>query len=422
MKLIAPKGTQDVLPNEVYKWHYVESMIKEVCREFGYKELRTPTFEHTELFKRGVGESTDVVQKEMYTFLDKKQRSITLKPEGTASVVRAYVERKLNAGPQPTKVYYITPCFRYERPQAGRMREFHQFGVEAFGAKDATIDAEVISIANRLFEKFGLENIELNINSIGCPTCRAIYHEKLKAFLDTKIDKLCSTCNDRYTTNPMRILDCKVPACQDELVDAPLMLDYLCDDCLEHFEQVKKYLDNIEVSYVVNPRIVRGLDYYTKTAFEFISKDIGSQGTVCGGGRYDKLVHEIGGSETPGIGFGMGIERLLLTLENSGIQIPNEESTDIFVVTLGEAARMKGFEIVYKLRKLGYSAELDHLARSAKAQFKYSNKIGSKVNITLGDQELEKNIAMVKDMNASDQSEVNLNEIYEKVKEILGGK
>lgn len=422
MKLIAPKGTQDVLPNEVYKWHYVESMIKEVCREFGYKELRTPTFEHTELFKRGVGESTDVVQKEMYTFLDKKQRSITLKPEGTASVVRAYVERKLNAGPQPTKVYYITPCFRYERPQAGRMREFHQFGVEAFGAKDATIDAEVISIANRLFEKFGLKNIELNINSIGCPTCRAIYHEKLKAFLDTKIDKLCSTCNDRYTTNPMRILDCKVPACQDELVDAPLMLDYLCDDCLEHFEQVKKYLDNIEVSYVVNPRIVRGLDYYTKTAFEFISKDIGSQGTVCGGGRYDKLVHEIGGSETPGIGFGMGIERLLLTLENSGIQIPNEESTDIFVVTLGEAARMKGFEIVYKLRKLGYSAELDHLARSAKAQFKYSNKIGSKVNITLGDQELEKNIAMVKDMNASDQSEVNLNEIYEKVKEILGGK
>ncbi|MCT4661299.1 MAG: histidine--tRNA ligase [Tissierellales bacterium] len=422
MKLIAPKGTQDVLPNDAYKWHYLEELIREVCREFGYKELRTPTFEHTELFKRGVGETTDVVQKEMYTFEDKKGRSITLKPEGTAPVVRAYVERKLSAGPQPTKVYYLTPCFRYERPQAGRMREFHQFGVEAFGAQDPTIDAEVISIAHRLFEKLGLENIELNINSIGCPKCRAIYHEKLKEFLKSKLENLCGTCKERFETNPMRIIDCKVESCQAELTDVPLMLDYLCEDCEEHFGQVKMYLESIGIPFVVNPKIVRGLDYYTKTAFEFISKDIGSQGTVCGGGRYDKLVKEIGGPEVPGIGFGMGMERLLLTLDNLDIEIPNEETVDVFVVTLGENARKKGFEIVYKLRKMGYAAELDHLARSAKAQFKYSNKMGSKVNLTLGDQELESGVVMLKDMQKSEQSEVEINNIYEAVEAILGGK
>lgn len=422
MKLIAPKGTQDVLPNDAYKWHYLEELIREVCREFGYKELRTPTFEHTELFKRGVGETTDVVQKEMYTFEDKKGRSITLKPEGTAPVVRAYVERKLSAGPQPTKVYYLTPCFRYERPQAGRMREFHQFGVEAFGAQDPTIDAEVISIAHRLFEKLGLENIELNINSIGCPKCRAIYHEKLKEFLKSKLENLCGTCKERFETNPMRIIDCKVESCQAELIDVPLMLDYLCEDCEEHFGQVKMYLESIGIPFVVNPKIVRGLDYYTKTAFEFISKDIGSQGTVCGGGRYDKLVKEIGGPEVPGIGFGMGMERLLLTLDNLDIEIPNEETVDVFVVTLGESARKKGFEIVYKLRKMGYAAELDHLARSAKAQFKYSNKMGSKVNLTLGDQELESGVVMLKNMQKSEQSEVEINNIYEAVEAILGGK
>lgn len=421
MNIKAPKGTQDIMPEEVYKWHFVESKLREICDKFGYKELRTPTFEHTELFKRGVGETTDVVQKEMYTFEDKKGRSITLKPEGTAPVVRSFVEASMASNPQPIKLYYLTPCFRYEKPQAGRLREFHQFGIEAFGSTAPSIDAEVMMLADRVFTEFGIKDVILNINSIGCPTCRAEYQKKLKEFLNDKKSDLCTTCQERFDKNPMRILDCKVESCQEKIVGAPLMLDYICDECREHFEEVKTYLELAEIKYEVNPKIVRGLDYYNKTAFEFISNNIGAQGTVCGGGRYDGLVKQIGGPEVSGIGFGMGIERLILVIENSGITIPRPNDCEVFIVALGENAKKEAFKFVQKLRNKNISADLDHLNRSAKAQFKYSNKIGSKINITIGDNELERNIAMVKQMETGVQEEVSLETLVEYIENITRG-
>lgn len=413
----APRGTKDIVPSESYKWEYLETMFKEICKNFGYSEIRTPIFEHTELFERGVGETTDVVQKEMYTFLDKGERSITLKPEGTSSVVRAFVENKIYTESQPTKVYYATPCFRYERPEAGRLRQFHQFGVEAFGSDEASLDVEVMNLVSTFFKKLGLKNIELHINSIGCPTCRQAYNEKLREYLSSKVDSLCGTCKSRYDKNPMRILDCKVESCGEKTKDAPLMIDNLCEGCEEHFTKVKDYLELAEVEYVVDPKIVRGLDYYTKTAFEFISKDIGSQGTVSGGGRYDGLVSELGGPSTPSVGFGMGIERLLLTLESNGIEIPKQDSIDLFIVSMGDEAHRLAFKLLSKLRLNGISADKDYLNRGIKPQFKYANKLNAKYTVVIGDSEIEKNIVSLKDMESGEQKEISIDDLIDE----LGG-
>ncbi len=414
----APRGTKDILSSESYKWQYLETMFKETCKNFGYSEIRTPIFEHTELFERGVGETTDVVQKEMYTFLDKGERSITLKPEGTSSVVRAFVENKVYTESQPTKVYYQTPCFRYERPEAGRLRQFHQFGVEAFGSEEASLDVEVMSLVSTFFKKLGLKSIELHINSIGCPKCRQEYNDKLREYLSVKVESLCGTCKSRYDKNPMRILDCKNESCGEKTHDAPLMIDNLCEECEEHFGKVKDYLELADVDYVVDPKIVRGLDYYTKTAFEFISNDIGSQGTVSGGGRYDGLVSELGGPKTPSVGFGMGIERLLLTLESNGIEIPKQNDIDLFIVSMGEQAHKLAFKLLSKLRLNGISADKDYLNRGIKPQFKYANKLNAKYTVVIGDSEIEKNIVSLKDMESGEQKEISIDDLIDE----LGGK
>ncbi|CAH2212633.1 histidine--tRNA ligase [Tepidibacter aestuarii] len=419
MPIKAPRGTKDILPKDSYKWTYVENLFREVCSLFGYNEIRTPVFESTDLFKRGVGETTDIVQKEMYSFQDNGGRDITLKPEGTAGAVRAFIENKLYADAQPSKLFYITPCFRYERPQAGRMRQFHQFGIEAFGSESASIDAEVMALAIEFFKRVGLEKLELRINSVGCPKCRNEYNTKLRAYLKEKIDTLCNTCQTRYEKNPLRILDCKNEDCQNEIKDAPLMIDNICDDCKDHFEKVKVYLDSMGINYVVDPKIVRGLDYYTKTAFEIISQDIGAQSTVCGGGRYDGLVEQLEGPKTPGIGFGMGIERLLLTLENNNIEIPKEEGIDIFVVTIGEKAEVESFKIIKSLRANNISCDKDHVGKSVKAQFKYSDKINAKYTIVLGDDEIEKDLATLKNMQTSEQTEIKLSEITDVLKNMI---
>lgn len=409
----SPRGTKDILPSEVYKWQYIENIIREICDHFGYREIRTPEFEHTTLFERGVGDTTDIVQKEMYSFQDKGGRDITLKPEGTASVVRAFIENKLYADAQPTKLYYMTPAFRYERPQAGRLRIHHQFGVEVFGSKHPSIDAEVISIAMAVYEKLDIKNLELHINSVGCSTCREEYNKRLKEFLSTKLSSLCHTCNERYEKNPMRILDCKVESCQKELEDIPLMIDYLCEECSVHFKKVQDYLQQLNMNFIIDPKIVRGLDYYTKTAFEIITNEIGAKGTVCGGGRYDGLIQEIGGPPTPGIGFGMGLERLLLSLENQNIRIPTPKGLDVFMATLGGEADKKALEIIYKLRKIGIRAEKDYMERSLKAQLKYANKINANYVVIVGKEEILKDSAILKNMKTSEQKEINLSTINE---------
>jgi len=404
----APRGTRDVLPGEVHKWLYVEDMFRKVCKSFGYGEIRTPLFEHTELFQRGVGETTDIVQKEMYTFEDRGGRSITLKPEGTAPVVRVFIDHKLYAEAQPTKVYYITPCFRYERPQSGRLRAFHQFGIEVFGTEETSVDAEVIAVAMVFFEKLGLKGLELRINSVGCPQCRREYNGILRKYLGERLPDLCETCNTRYHTNPLRIIDCKEEKCQKALGDVPLMLDHLCEECRQHFDGLKENLDVLDINYIVDPKIVRGLDYYTKTAFEIISKDIGAQGTVCGGGRYDGLIKECGGPDTPGIGFGLGIERLVLTLESQGIEIDKPGNMDLYVANVGEDGARKALETVYKLRVSGISAECDHMNRSLRAQMKYADKLQARYTLVLGDEEIQKGIGFLKDMQTGEKHEVRL--------------
>ena len=414
-----PRGTKDMLPSEAYKWHYVEGVVKEVAKRFGFEEIRTPIFEHTELFERGVGDTTDVVEKEMYTFTDRGDRSITLKPEGTAPVARSFIENKLYADTQPTKMFYITPVFRYERPQAGRLRQHHQFGVEVFGSSSASIDAEVINLAMTVYETFGIKKLELRINSVGCPKCRAEYNKILKEYLRSRLDKLCATCQNRFERNPLRIIDCKSDSCQAELVEVPLMLDHICDECSDHFEALKKYLEAAGLNYTVDPRIVRGLDYYTKTAFEIITDEAGKKGTICGGGRYDKLVEDCGGPSTPGVGFGMGIERAILALEDQGIEIPKPEGLDAFIVTMGESASYEGFKLLNNLRKEGLVADKDHLDRSVKAQFKYANKVMAKYTVVIGDEELSKGVAKLKDMVNSVEAEVDLNDVATIIKESL---
>jgi histidyl-tRNA synthetase len=416
----APRGTKDITPKDAYKWNYIENKFREVCLLFGYEEMRTPIFEHTELFKRSVGDTTDIVQKEMYSFTDKGDRDITLKPEGTAGVVRAFIENKLYADTQPTKLFYITPCFRYERPQAGRQRQFHQFGIEALGSDNPSLDAEVIALAYQFLGEVGLKNLAVSINSVGCPECREKYNKILKEYLDSKADVLCEMCLDRKEKNPMRVIDCKNNSCKESIKDIPFMIDYLCDDCKEHFEKLQQYLKEMQINFVIDKTIVRGLDYYKKTAFEIISNDIGAQSTVCGGGRYDGLVEQLGGPKgISGIGFGLGAERLLLTLENNNIEIENPKSTDIFIATMGEAAKLKSFKLLKDLRDNHISADNDHLDRSIKAQFKYSDKINAKFTVVIGDNELENDTVTLKNMQTSEQTTIKLSELVEELKKKL---
>ncbi len=402
----APKGTQDMLPKDAYRWQEIARTMREACALAGYQEIRTPIFEHTELFQRGVGDTTDVVQKEMYTFEDKGNRSITLKPEGTAGAVRAFIESHMYAETLPVKLYYSAcPCFRYEKPQSGRLRQFHQNGVEVFGAKDASVDAEIIRLAMDILHANGIDGLRLNINSIGCPNCRAAYLEKLKAYLEPKLPTLCKTCQERFERNPMRILDCKEDA--PKLTDAPAMLDNLCEDCAGHFEKLKGYLGAMGLDYAIDPRIVRGLDYYTKTVFEIITDaPDGGELTVCGGGRYDGLVEELGGPATPGIGWGMGIERMIMVQDMRGSAPAAPAPLDALVVTLGDDARMAGVKLVGELRASGVKADLDHAARSMKAQFKYANKLGVKKVIVIAGDELEKGVVKLRDMEKSSETEV----------------
>ena len=411
----APKGTKDILPSQVYKWHYVEKAFADLCGRYGFSEIRTPSFEHTELFARGVGDTTDIVQKEMYTFEDYGKRSITLKPEGTSPVARAFVEHKAYADVQPTKYYYNTPCFRYEKPQSGRLRAFHQFGVEVFGTSDMIADAEVICLANDFLQELGIKNVELQINSVGCPECRKAHRKALRDFLRPKYDELCDTCKDRYERNPLRILDCKSPVCQELVKGAPLMIEYLCDDCKQSFEQVQKNLTSMGVEFVVNPGIVRGLDYYTKTAFEFVTTSIGAQGTVCGGGRYDHLMEELGGPPIPGVGFGLGIERLLLTMEANGIEIPEPDTTEVFIAVMGDEAKAFGLKLLHQLRQKGVRAEMDSLARNIKGQFKYANRIHAKKTVVIGENELAEKKVSIKDMATSEQREVDMDNILQEL-------
>ncbi len=419
MLMQAPKGTKDVLPSEVYKWHYVEGIIREICALNGYREIRTPAFEHTELFERGVGETTDVVQKEMYTFMDKGGRSITLKPEGTSPAVRAFIEHSIFNEPQPTKAFYFTPCFRYEKPQSGRLREHHQFGVEAFGTSDPSVDAEIINIAMMLYGRLGVGSLEIRINSVGCPKCRAEYNKKLKDYLTAKLGNLCETCKDRYNKNPMRVIDCKEERCKEQLTDVPFILDNVCDECKEHFDGLKNSLEILGLPYVVDPRIVRGLDYYTKTAFEIVSKDIGAQGTVCGGGRYDGLIEECGGPSTPGMGFGLGLERLLLVVESQGVEIPVPAYMDIYIANMGKEAAEEALRQVNILRKEGIKAEKDYMGRSLKAQMKYANKINAKHVVVLGEEEIKSSRIKVKDMSNGTEEEIDLAALASYLKEKL---
>lgn len=411
----APKGTKDMMPDQAYRWHYIEKAFTELCRKYGFDEIRTPVFEHTELFQRGVGDTTDIVQKEMYTFQDYGKRSITLKPEGTSPVVRAYTEHKLYAGVQPTKLYYNIPCFRYEKPQSGRLREFHQFGVETFGTADMMADAEIISLAYDFLQEMGITDIELRINSVGCPQCRKKHREALREFLKPKYDQLCDTCKDRFDRNPMRIIDCKSPVCHELVQGAPMMIDYLCDDCADAFEQLKSNLDAMGIEYTVDPGIVRGLDYYTKTAFEFVTTKIGAQGTVCGGGRYDHLVEEIGGPATPGVGFGLGKERLLLTMEACGVEIPEPAGADVFIAVMGDEARAAGLKLMRELRQNGLAVQMDIMGRNIKNQFKYANRIHASKTVVIGQDELENDSFTIKNMETSEQVTVPIGSLAEEL-------
>jgi histidyl-tRNA synthetase len=406
-----PKGTKDVLPSDSYKWQFVEKTAREVASLFGASEIRTPTFEHTEVFLRGVGETTDIVNKEMYTFLDKGGRSITLKPEGTAGVARAFVENGMHSQVLPAKLFYITQCFRYERPQAGRLREFHQFGIEFLGSTEANIDAETIMLAKTFLDKVGIKNISLYINSIGCKECRKKYQQALKDFLNTNVNDMCELCKDRLEKNPLRVLDCKNDKCREITKDAPKILDYICDDCKTHFEKVQELLTVAGVEFKVDPNIVRGLDYYNKTVFEFVSDNIGAQGTVCGGGRYDGLIAQLGGNDVAGIGFAVGIERILMLLENTGVKIENPNQVEYYIAPMGEEESKKAFEIVCKLRAKGITADFDHMGRSIKAQFKYADKIGAKKVAVIGSNELINNAVKVKDMLTGQEQMVSFDDL-----------
>lgn len=408
------KGTEDVLPKDSYRWQFVEDVMRKESAAYGFKEIRTPVFEHTELFARGVGQTTDVVQKEMYTFDTKGGESVTLRPEGTAGAARAMLEHGLVNDSLPIKASYFVSCYRYEKPQAGRLREFHQFGLECYGTQSPVADAELICAAQSIFDRLGIKQLRLEINSIGCSACRAEYHKALKEYFYGYKDELCETCNSRLEKNPMRILDCKSPVCSKIAQGAPKITDYLCDECKEHFASVQKYLDAAGVEYTVNPTIVRGLDYYTKTVFEFVTDFIGAQGTVCGGGRYDGLIEELGGKHLPSLGFAMGIERLLMLMDKQGIEIPKPSTCDLYVAVMGESASLKSFEIIKAVRSCGLIAETDVVGRGLRAQMKYADKIGAKFSMVLGDNEIEQGKAVIKNMSSGEQTEIVLDDTFAK--------
>ena len=404
----AARGTGDVLPSVSYKNRFIESTMLEIGNNFGFKEIRTPVFEHTELFNRSVGETTDVVQKEMYTFEDNGGRSITLKPEGTAGAVRAFLEHGLFNEPMPMKLAYVTPCYRYEKPQAGRLREFHQFGVECFGAAAPAADAEVIALGKHIFDFFGIDDLRLEINSIGCPECRKNYQAALKEYFNSNINDLCETCKGRLDRNPMRILDCKSPVCSGIAENAPKILDYICDDCQAHFDAVQKYLDAMGIEYTVNPTIVRGLDYYTRTVFEFVTGSIGAQSTVCGGGRYDGLVEQLGGPAVPACGFAVGLERFMMLLEARGIELPPENPVDLYIASMNDEANLKAAQIAAQVRDEGVACLFDTVGRSLKAQMKFANKMGVLFTAVLGTDEIANGIAKVKCMADGSETELPL--------------
>ena len=411
-----PKGTLDIMPEEISKWKFVRGKFADVCGRFGFKEICTPVFEYTELFSRGVGDTTDVVQKEMYTFSDKGDRSITLRPEGTAGAARAFLEDGIYAKSPITKLFYDISCYRHEKPQAGRLREFHQLGIEAYGAKGPGIDAEIISLAALFLSELSIKNITININSIGCPECRKKYNEILREYLKKYEDELCDTCKGRMVKNPLRVLDCKSPICSKIAEGAPKLIDYICDGCREHFEGVKSSLTDLGIAYNLDPTIVRGLDYYTKTVFEIkTGLDIGAQRTICGGGRYDWLIETIGGAPTPGIGFAMGIERLLIVMEAEGAPLPEEEKTALFIGHIGENAERFAEKLVYDLRKKGISAETELLGRSVKAQMKYADKIGARYSVIIGDDEISGGVLKLKNMQTGETKNVSADEIDKEI-------
>lgn len=415
----AIKGTRDIMPWEVYKNQFIEQTVLDIAAKFGFREIRTPVFEHTELFQRGVGETTDVVQKEMYTFDDKGGRSITLRPEGTAGAVRSFLEHGLFNEALPQKLCYLLNCYRYEKPQAGRWREFQQFGVETLGAASPAADAEIISLANEIFAFLGVEGIELHLNSIGCPECRKNYHKALKEYFESRKSELCGTCLERLEKNPMRILDCKSPICKEICKDAPVITDYICDECSAHFKSVQKYLDAMNIEYVIDPHIVRGLDYYTRTVFEFISNQIGAQGAVCAGGRYDGLVEELGGPHVPSLGFALGTGRLLMLLEAQEIELPAPSGCELYIAPMGEDASVKAMSIVADLRADGISAQTDVVGRSLKAQMKYADKIGAKYTMVLGDDEIAKGEAVIKDMDSGETETLSLDGLEDSFMQLM---
>lgn len=412
LKVQRPKGTQDVVPSQMYKWNTVEGIVKDTASAYGFREIRIPTFEDTALFVRSVGDTTDVVQKEMYSVTAKGDADFTLRPEGTAGTIRALIENGILNEGFPQKVFYVLSCFRHEKPQAGRLREFHQFGVEMAGTKDPRADAEVISLAKSIIDTAGPRGIKLFINSIGCPECRAKYHAALKEYFAGRADELCDTCRGRLEKNPMRILDCKSPICSEIAEGAPVILDYLCEDCREHFEKLQQYLTAMDIKFEINPKIVRGLDYYTKTVFEFVTTDIGAQGTVCGGGRYDGLIETLSGKPCPALGFAMGLERLILTMEKQGLDFAAEDTCDIYIASMGEAASVKAMQMCAELRADGVSAECDVVGRGLKAQMKYADKLGAKFSVVLGDSELESQTAELKNMQTGEKATLPIDERF----------
>ncbi len=417
----APKGTKDIYGSYMEEWQRVEQVMRELCSDFGIKEIRIPIFEHTELYLRGVGETTDIVQKEMYTFKDKADRSITLRPEGTAGVARSFIEHGMYNNPQPTRRFYIGPMFRYENTQKGRQRQFHQFGVEMLGSYSPALDAEAISVVAELLKRLGIKDVELRINSLGCNECRQRYNTALKEYIGSNIDKLCDDCKSRFDKNPLRVLDCKEESCQKIIAEAPVVLDYLDDECKEHFETVKAILDDMGIKYTVDEKIVRGLDYYTRTVFEFVANGIGAQGTVCGGGRYDNLIAECGGQPMGCAGFAVGIERLLLMLEAQNGEFKETNEMDIYIGSIGKEGLVKSQGIAYRMRSEGIRAEGDSVGRSVKAQMKYANKIGAKYSVILGDNEIAEDTANLKNMETGEQEQIKVSELVEIMKKKING-
>ena len=411
MFIKVPKGTQDILPEDISKWYYVENVIKETLNKYGYKEIRTPFFEYTDLFVRGIGESTDIVTKEMFTFPDRKGRSLTLRPEGTAPVVRAYLENSMGRTAKVIKLFYLGPMFRCEKPQAGRFRQFNQFGIEIIGTKSPAADAEVIITVLDVYKKLGLKNLEILINSVGCKKCRINYVQKLKEYLKHKKDFLCSECKERYIKNPLRVLDCKKDSCKRIIEEAPMITENLCKECESHFAQVKSYLDDQKIIFQENPRLVRGLDYYTKTAFEIISGELGAQNAIGGGGRYDDLVEELGGKPTPAVGFAAGIERMIITIDQQRVKWPAEKRLDMFVAKIDKKNNDTAFRLLQKIRNAGFSADMDYSEGSLKSQMRIANKIGARFTVIVGEEELSKNMVILRNMQTKEQKEVKIDNL-----------